>query len=315
MNSNTITEIQNYARIIDEYATRRGIGLRKLVSEFPVLASVKTFSDLREGRLDGYDVEKHVTNYKAVADHVKDMEGGREEMYAGLPAVGAIESAVVKVMKSWGLDRVVFVDAESGAGKTTAAKILCAKYGSRLMMIEATDMWNDSPRAFLSEMLIALGVQTPPMDGNAVLTRVRELLRASRRCMIIDEAHHLGPRSLNVLKTLVNQTQGEFILIGIPSMWQKLYKAAYMEARQLSTNRLSERVTLPFEDRDVAAYLLQLFPDADKAELKNAARVIRPAAQQHGLMSFVRDVAREMLDDGLSADNVIKAVTSIQKRR
>jgi phage major head subunit gpT-like protein len=52
---------------------------------------------------------------------------------------------------------------------------------------------------------------------------------------------------MNVVKTLVNQSPGEFCLIGIPSVWAKMYKSAYAEARQLSTNRLSERVSVAME--------------------------------------------------------------------
>ena len=44
---------------------------------------------------------------------------------------------------------------------------------------------------------------------------------------MIDEAHHLGPHCLNTVKTLVNTTPGEFILVAIPTLWNKLQAHAY----------------------------------------------------------------------------------------
>jgi len=298
-------------KVISAYAVRRGIGVKKMVNEFPALGSAKTFIDLRNGKYEGYSLENHLPNYQAVARHVAE-GAGSEERYA-LPAVEAIENALKAVMRSWGLDRVTFVDGESGTGKTTAARMLCAKYGTRLMMVEATEVWDDSPGAFLRAILRAFGVLTAPASKVDALDRVLELQSVTRRCLIVDEAHHLGPRCLNVLKTLVNQSPGEFCLIGIPSMWAKLHKQAYAEARQLSTNRMSERVAVVLDDRAVAAYVQGVFPDAAAAEIKAAARVIRPAATQHGNMAFVRDVCREV--EELAQDAVIAAVQRVASRK
>ena len=120
-------EIQEIARAIDGYAGRRGFSLKKLMQEFPALGSEKTFRDMREGSLDGYDLEKQLSNYKGVFAIIQEMTGSDsgELLYDDLPAVVAVRLAVLEVMKSWGTDRVVFVDGESVMGKSTAAKVLC----------------------------------------------------------------------------------------------------------------------------------------------------------------------------------------------
>ena len=130
---------------------------------------------------------------------------------------------------------------------------------------------------------------------------------------MIDEAHHLGPHCLNTVKTLVNTTPGEFILVAIPTLWNKLQAHAYQEAKQIATNRLSERVKLTLDEADIRTYLSKKFKDASAADLKVAAKIIRPNALLAGNYAFVRDVAREMAT--LDAEAVSRAVTAVTGRR
>ena len=145
------------------------------------------------------------------------------------------------------------------------------------------------------------------------LEEVQSRLSISRRCLVIDEAHHLGPHCLNTVKTLVNTTPGEFILVAIPTLWNKLQAHAYQEAKQIATNRLSERVKLTLDEQDIRTYLAKRFPKAGTADLKVAAKIIRPNALLSGNYAFVRDVARELT--GLAADDVSRAVTAVTGRR
>lgn len=308
-------EIKKAAELIGAYMKRKGIGLAKLVKKYPLLGSEKTFRDLRAGKTDGYNLENHLENYTSLASSLElQLETGEIELYDTLPAVIELRGAILDAMASIGTDRVVMVDGESGHGKTTAARILVAKYGTRIRMLEATDMWKDSPGAMLDEILLALGEPEAPISGVAKLNRCIVALRNMRRTLIIDEGHHLGPRSMNVVKTLVNKTPGEFVLMGIPAMWAKLHKAAYVEARQLSTNRLSSRVNLVFGTADVLAYLKEIFPDNEHAELRHAAKTIEQYATSHGCMAFVRDVCRQF-DGGFAVEAVQGAVDTVLKRK
>ena len=60
-------------------------------------------------------------------------------------------------MKSWGINRVVIVLAEPGGGKTTSMRQLAARYGDRITLCEASEVWADKPSALLSTMLRQLG--------------------------------------------------------------------------------------------------------------------------------------------------------------
>ena len=308
-------QIKNAIESIDSYMKRKGLGLGKLVRKYPLLGSEKTYRDLRAGKTDDYRLENHVENYTGLATTLKlQLETGGIELYESLPAVVDLRAAILEAMASIGTDRVVIVDGESGHGKTTAAQILVAKYGVRIRMMEATDMWNDSPGAMLDEIILTFGESSPPITGTQKLKLCIDLLRNMRSTLIIDEAHHLGPRSMNVVKTLVNKTPGEFVLMGIPAMWTKMHKASYIEALQLSTNRLSCRISLKLDHTDVLAYLREIFPDDEIADLRHAAKTIAPYAKINGYMAFVRDVCRQMTA-GFSIADVQPAIDAVLKRK
>jgi len=135
----------------------------------------------------------------------------------------------------------------------------------------------------------------------------------------VDEAHHLGCHSLNTIKTLINTTPGEFLLIAIPTLWSKLETSAYQEARQLSTNRLSERVRLELTEKDIERYLARSFEGIDATVLRHGAKLIRPPAQSAGNLAFVRDVAACLRDiagaEPVTVQHISDAVQAAAKRR
>ena len=70
---------------------------------------------------------------------------------------------------------------------------------------------------------------------------------------------------------------------------------------------------LTLDEADIRTYLSKRFKDAQPAELKVAAKIIRPNALLAGNYAFVRDVARELT--GLDAEAVSRAVTAVTGRR
>lgn len=302
-----------------DWASRRGIPAAKFCRDYPGLGSERTFRDFRNGKTEGYDVEAQLASYRAVQaviDELSGTSGAREQAYEDLGPVVALRRAFTQVVQSAGTNRVVVIQGESGVGKTTAIRILAGRYGAaRILPVEASDVWGDRPSALLGEILRALGRTEIPPSRVERLDEVRRALCLSRRCLVIDEAHHLGPHCLNTVKTLVNTTPGEFILVAIPSLWAKLQKSAYQEARQLTTNRLSERVKLQLADADIARYLSKFWAEEPQGNLRQAARLIRAQAQMSGNMAFVRDVVRELADNPLTPENVAKSVQAVADRR
>ena len=315
---NQESELIDIAAKIAAWGEAHGMSRAQLVRNFADLGSEKSFRDISAGSLEGYNAENQLAKYRAVYATMEELsaQGGEESIYDDLGTVVKIRRAFLGVVKATGTNRVLIVQGESGVGKTTAVGLLRGKYGTgRISYVEASDVWADSPNAFLGAILRALGVTELPAGRVQRLEDVQQRLSISRRCLVVDEAHHLGPHCLNAVKTLVNTTPGEFVLVAIPSLWAKLQKAAYQEARQLTTNRLSERVQLRLADADVARYLSKFYPDAQPASLRHAARLVRTQAAAGGNMAFVRDVVRELSDAAPTPENVAKAVEAVAGRR
>jgi len=312
----TEQELVETAAKIAAWGDGHGMSRAQLVRNFSDLGSEKSFRDISSGQLDGYNAENQLTKYRAVFATMEELadQGGDEQVYDDLGTVVKLRRAFLSVVKATGTNRVLIVQGESGVGKTTAVGLLRGKYGTgRISYVEASDVWADSPNAFLGAILRAMGVSELPAGRVQRLEDVQARLSLSRRCLVIDEAHHLGPHCLNTVKTLVNTTPGEFILVAIPTLWNKLQAHAYQEAKQIATNRLSERVKLTLEEGDVRAYLSKRFPSASAVDLKVAAKIIKPNAILSGNYAFVRDVARELVT--LEADAVSKAVSAVMARR
>lgn len=312
----TEEELVGIAAKIAAWGEARGLSRAQLVKNFADLGSEKSFRDISSGQLEGYSAENQLTRYRAVYATMEELadRGGEERIYDDLGTVVRLRRAFLSVVKATGTNRVLIVQGESGVGKTTAVGLLRGKYGAgRIGYVEASDVWADSPNAFLGAILRALGVAELPGGRVQRLEDVQARLSLSRRCLVVDEAHHLGPHCLNTVKTLVNTTPGEFILVAIPTLWNKLQAHAYQEAKQIATNRLSERVKLALDEADIRTYLGKRFPDAAPADLKVAARIVRPSALLAGNYAFVRDVARELRD--LAPESVSRAVTAVAARR
>lgn len=312
----TEEELVGIAAKIAAWGEARGMSRAQLVRSFTDLGSEKSFRDIAGGQTEGYNAESQLTKYRAVYATMEELadRGGEERVFDDLGTVVKLRRAFLSVVKAAGTNRVLIVQGESGIGKTTAVGLLRGKYGSgRISYVEASDVWADSPNAFLGAILRALGVAELPAGRVQRLEDVQGRLALSRRCLVVDEAHHLGPHCLNTVKTLVNTTPGEFILVAIPTLWNKLQAHAYQEAKQIATNRLSERVKLTLDEADIRTYLAKRFPDAAAADLKVAAKIVRPNALLAGNYAFVRDVARELRD--LAPESVSRAVTAVSGRR
>lgn len=311
--------LADLARRISDWAAARNVPTSRLCRDYPGLGSERTFRDLRAGRTEGYDVPSQLANYRAVWAVVEELAGtagAEERVWDDLGPVVALRRAFASVAQAAGSNRVVVVQGDSGVGKTTALRILAGRYGQgRIVAVEASDVWNDNPSCLLGEILRALGRTELPPGRADRLDEVRRALCLSRRCVAVDEAHHLGPHCLNTVKTLVNTTPGEFLLVAIPTLWNKLQARAYQEARQLTTNRLSERVRLQLTDADAARYLGKFLEGAPAAALRQAGRIVGPLARAGGNMAFVRDVARLLGDSEPTPENVARAAQTVAERR
>jgi type II secretory pathway predicted ATPase ExeA len=295
--SRTISEalasrIQDIARRVFAWMESNGKTQSWMVRTFDSLGSPRTMRDMRDGSVDGYDLETQLANYQAAWSMIeaKDPSSRGERLIATLSPVTLVKRSVLEATLSSGNDRVIIALGDSGVGKTCMLRAIAQAYDTAVY-VEAKEVWGDSPGAMLADFLQALGEDANPASPAASLFRSAVALMCKRRCtLLVDEAHHMGRRCLNTLKGLVNATPGEFVLAAQPTLWTNLQKLAYLELRQLTTNRLRARISINLNLPDVVAYVAARFPKLTADECKDAALVAIDKAANLGNMSFVRDV-------------------------
>lgn len=313
-------ELVELAAKIRAWQTARDMTTAELVRRYPAVGSDKTYSLIRAGTLTGLDIDRWLTSYRS-AWAVMESVGAREEVAEALfddltPAL-LVRRAFAELMAEQSITRVLLVEGDSGSGKSSAVASLQRKYGQRVVLLEASDAWGESPAALLGMMLSALGVRDVALTAAGRLMQVQRRLREARTCVAIDEAHHLRPRTLNTLKTVLNTTPGEVILLTLPNLWSRLETEAYVEVLQLTGNRLSERIVLgELREGDAAKLLERLASVRDRA----AVRLVVEAARRRGRgnLQFVRQVAlrvRAMDITGEPSAENVKAAIGMQLQR
>ncbi len=290
-----VQELQDLARKVQEFQVARKLSDSALAKLIPSIGSTKTYKRILAGDLKELDLENQLHGYRGACAFIESTGGDQrveEDLYDDLYPVIQLRRAFFESTRDAGVARVTFLLGPSGSGKTSARKLLIEKYGQRILTIEATVAWNDSPQAMLAAILSEFGKKDVPFVDR--LNHTIELLNKARRCLAIEEAHHLGPRCLNLVKTLVNQTTAEFILLAIDTLWKKLETRAYEEAKQLTGNRLADKINLgrAVRESDVRKLIERRLPDLN-GDIKQAVRLVSEKANgSTGLYAFVREVCK-----------------------
>lgn len=295
MSEGTQAELHEVAGRIRGWQEERRLSDSQMLRDFPGLGSSKTYVRIVSGDCEELDCSRWLRDYAAVWSLIQllaESSQENDEIYPDLTTVTDLRKAVADAMREGGNNRLVLVQGPSGSGKTTAARFLQAKYGARIVFCEATEIWKENMNAALAGICTALGVREPPMSVSARFDLAVTRLRESRCCLVVDEAHHLGPKTLNLVKSLLNQTPGEFVLLAMGTLWTRLETSAYAEARQLTQNRLSERLRYDgVEVTDVERVLERRL--GMNGDAKAAAKSLAAAARSHGTLAFVRLVCRQ----------------------
>jgi DNA transposition AAA+ family ATPase len=282
------------------------------------IGSAKTYRKLADGNAEGYDAARWLPKYQA-AWNLINAAGSKQatnQVYDDVMPAVRLRAAFGDAMQETGNDRLIIVEGGPGAGKTSAVLALKERFGSRIIITEAAETWRESINAMLADMLKATGVKTLPVSAAAKLDTLIDKLCERRQCLVVDEAHHLGPRGLNTIKTIINKTPGEVIMMGLPVLLKRLEIAAYQEARQLTLNRLCERITLAKPDGEDVALLLSRIIGISLKEARAAAPAVAAMAATRGDLKFVSRVAKRcQRDDILTADDINKMASRIAAGR
>lgn len=315
-------QLRALANNIRQWQEMKGLSDSALRRRFPDVGSDRTYKRILNGDFEELDVEAQLTKYLAVWTLIESIgeEGGADEdLYEDLTPVVQLRRALLETFSEKGNARFILVQGDTGSGKTSAAKALMGKYGQRLLFIELSVLFGDSPHNLLGLILKALGQKDLPHNPTDRLDKVVDAFSSTRRCLIIDELHHSGPKTLNTIKTLLNMTPGEFVGMAMPTLWPRLERAAFEECRQLMGNRLAERIKLePLSRADMTKFVARRLPGLNGASAK-AVALLEQKALSKGNLAFVRDTCKRALDmfDGekITLDDFARVVAEEEKSR
>jgi len=229
--------------------------------------------------------------------------------------INAIVSARLKAATD--PERLVVFLAPSGGGKTRLGREITVMFGG--YYVEATESWRDSYFSALCAIGRSVGVNESELLAGRELAeqKVINRFKARRTVLVIDEGEYFGPRTMNLLKMLLNQTETVIVLLAIPALFERWQKKSWEESRQL--NRRCEAIVeagpvIPSDVAQFASKRLTISGPADKVW-----GVIAKAANEFGHYSMVRRVIEELARDGESvslaaAENAVRIVKKLLNR-
>ncbi len=269
-----------------------------LVRRYPALGSTKTYKRILAGDLAELRIEDWLEKYRGVSNQIDAESAGAAtaEIYDDLEPTRLVRAAVQNLLRSFGIERLVVVQGDTGTGKTTALAVVDEMFRGSTVKLEAHEGWR-SFAAAMGDIAVAVGVADSidklPVSGSARLDAIVRHLGESRPIILIDEGHHVTAPVLNAIKTMINRTAARFVIAAQSTLWRKLAAASLQEAKQLLLNRLRERVHLGGPTAaDVALYL------ARRAGLEvgdDEVGEIVAAAGKYGSYAFLRRLGEALL--------------------
>ena len=271
-----------------------------LLKRYLALGSNRTFKRAHTGEgIEGLDADDWLAKYQKVWDQIQTetLVRSAEPVYDDLSPTVAIRAAVARLMRETGQQRLVVIQGDTGSGKTVGLRAVAAIYGGTAYLIESHEGWDSKTAAcrYLAKGLrIASGeAETKPQStGDWIELIVKALNARGRRLILLDECQHWSGETLNILKTLINRTDCVFVVGAMGTLWDKLTATRSQEAKQLTLNRMLERVILngPTQD-DAIAYLKR------RAEVKPSKELVNrllDLAKSRGKFAFLRRVVTKV---------------------
>ena len=292
-------ELRDIAQRVRKWQSAKNLSDAELCRKYGELGSTKTYKRIVDNELDELDLERQLNNYRtawALIEGGTSEEREEEEIERDIYATVVLTRVFLETRREKGLARCIFLLGPSGSGKTCAQDFLRRKHGPRIVSIRAVVTWNDSPMAMMAAILARLGVNDPPSNQSERFNRTVEKLKETRRAVFVEDSHHLGPRCLALVISLIDETPGEFLLAAVDSLWTRMQSRAYQEIEQLRFNRLAEKITLGREVREADVRKLlerRMRWDGEAGtKIERILPILCEKARVYGLLAFVREVVK-----------------------
>jgi DNA transposition AAA+ family ATPase len=324
--SDKVTRLRYLAGEIRNYQLERDWSDSKLVREIAHLGSTKTFKrilnaedDLAELNLDNQLNALENAAELIATRRAKDLPP--EPEYDDFRNIISVRQAVAAAMQEESIARFICVEGQNGTGKDAAIHALAKIWPKPTAFVEAHDLWRDSLAIPLADIINCLSVRRQDQESGEPfrmphlpaqrLEIVLEELGKRKVILLINEAHSMGPRGLNLVRTIISRTPCIPVLFCIPVLLSRLIKVGYEEAAQLFGNRLCRRVRL--ESPAVDEILLMMkrrhvtFADAHTAAM--CAERVASEAPKYGNWRFVTKVTRRAFTTAAGKPVVLEKFT------
>lgn len=211
-------------------------------------------------------------------------------------------------------NRLVVFLAPTGGGKTHGvARAIAETYPRRSVLVTGNETWRNNYFAAAADIAGAAGVKRENLSGAAQAQQALiDKLNVERPVVVIDEANHFGPRTLNLLKTILNKTTCVVVVLAIPALWALITRENAEEAAQLRSRTQAKIVLRAQTDNGVSdgkldkatvrTFLGELIPRSAKLDrFSDIVAACAAAANRFGLFDtlarIVSDV-KEQADGG-----------------
>lgn len=324
-----LNQLRALAREVRNYQLERDWSDTKLCKDLAHVGSTKTYKRIldEEDDLAELNVETQLRNYQAAVEFITALRAKdrpAEPEYEDFSNILNVRAAVGRALleDEECVARLVIVEGNTATGKDAVRRNLLKVWPKITVAVEATELWRDSlavpARTIYNALTIVKQadkgsgeIPKPPRYPAEILAEVIGALKERRIVLIINEAHHLGPRGLNMVKTLLNQTPTVIVLECIPALLTRLLSGSYEEAIQLTGNRLCERVYLspPAADEILMMMERRGVKFEDLATKNAAAKTLADESPNYGNWRYVSQVTRKLVEATKKAPVTLKALS------
>ena len=224
----------------------------------------------------------------------------------------AVLKAITECRTKRNENRLVVYLADTGGGKSTLLNQVRKDFNG--IIVEARESWRKSYFAACSDIALAAGASGAFRGEHDAEAGLITALQTRRMVMGIDEGEYFGPRTINLLKLILNETETVIVLCAIPPLFDRWNQAAWIESQQLK-RRTHVVIRCPLiQPADVSEFL------AGKISLgtdhKAGCLAIAKAANDFGKYDLITRVMEDLVNgpsDNPTLADVEKTVDSVKK--
>jgi len=305
-----ISLLRQLAAEVQTYQVERGLSDKKLFEKLADIGSTKTYKRILDpaDALDELDVAGWVKKYTSAVEYIgqlRQVEKAAEPIYEDFSNITECKAAIMRAMLEDSVARIVIIPGQTSTGKDAVKDIILAKWPAKVIAVEADEFWRDSlgaPTLALYKGVVAMksgDAKIPILPMERAYAMIDEL-KKTKKILVINEAHHMGLRAINLCKTIINQTPTVIVLLCEPTLMTRLLCSSWSETSQITGNRLFETVSLPTPPADEILLLMDRrgVKFSDLSVRNQAGAELAKEAPVFGNWRFVIQVSRKLLQSG-----------------